>query len=246
MLRRLADYTAKTWAEPGHDVWELGDSLHYVSSKVMAWVALERCVQLARAGAGEADVAPWERTMEAIRSEVLNLGWSEALGAFRQHYDADTLDASALLIPVMGFLPADDPKARATVARIEERLTCGGLVFRVDPETLPTPLGHPLGEAEGAVLPCTFWLATALAMGGEPERAEAILKRVEATAGELGLLAEEIDSATGAFLGSTPLLFSHAEYIKAILEIAKTSPLGMAGRMGGAAIKRVSRWIGGG
>jgi GH15 family glucan-1,4-alpha-glucosidase len=246
MLRRLADYTAETWEMPGHDIWELGDSLHYVSSKVMAWVALERSVQLVRAGAGEADTGPWERAMAAIRTEVLACGWSDALGAFRQHYGADTLDASALLIPVMGFLPADDPKVRATIARIEEQLTRGGLVFRFDPETLPTPLGHPLGEAEGAFLPCTFWLASALAMGGEPDRAEAILERVEATAGELGLLAEEMDPATGAFLGNTPLLFSHAEYLKAILEIAMARPAGRAALMGGAAIRRVRRWVRGG
>jgi alpha,alpha-trehalase len=246
MLHRLADYTAEKWHEPGQDIWELGDRLHFVSSKVMAWVALERSVQLVRAGAGAAGTAPWERAMAAIREDVLAHGWSDALGAFRQHYGGDTLDASALLIPVMGFLPADDPKVRATVARIEERLTRGGLVFRFDPETLPTPLGHPLGEAEGAFLPCTFWLASALAMAGEPERAEAILERVETTAGGLGLIAEEMDPATGAFLGNTPLLFSHAEYLKAILEIAMARPAGRAALMGGAAVRRFSRWVGGG
>jgi alpha,alpha-trehalase len=246
MLRRLADYTVETWAEPGHDIWELGDSLHYVSSKVMSWVTLERSVQFVRAGAGEADVEPWERAMEAIRADILDRGWSDALGAFRQHYGADTLDASALLIPVMGFLPAGDPKVRATVARIEERLTRGGLVFRFDPEALPTPLGHPLGEAEGAFLPCTFWLASALAKQGEPDRAEAILERVEATAGELGLLAEEMDPATGVFLGNTPLLFSHAEYLKAILEIAMARPTGLAALMAGHVLSRAHRWLPGG
>jgi len=243
MLRRLADYTAATWAEPGHDIWELGDSLHYVSSKVMAWVTLERTVQLVRAGAGEADIAPWQRAMEEIKADVLARGWSDVLGAFRQHYDADTLDASALLIPVMKFMPINDPRVQATVARIEEQLTRGGLVFRFDPEALPTPLGHPLGAAEGAFLPCTFWLASALAMGGEAERAEAILERVETTAGELGLLAEEMDPMTGAFLGNTPLLFSHAEYLKAVLEITMARPTGRAALMAGHVISRARRWL---
>jgi hypothetical protein len=196
--------------------------------------------------ARDADVGPWERAMDAIRDDVLAHGWSDALGAFRQHYGADTLDASTLLIPVMKFPPIDDPRLRATVARIEEQLTRDGLVFRFDPEALPTPLGHPLGAAEGAFLPCTFWIASALAMGGEPDRAEAILVRVEATAGDLGLLAEEMDPATGAFLGNTPLLFSHAEYLKAILAIAMARPTGRAALMAGHVVTRARRWLRGG
>ncbi len=224
MTRRLADYTAAKWREPGQDIWELGDTCHFVSSKVLAWVTLERAARIAeRTGAAD-DVETWRREMEAIQQAVAERGWSESLGAFRQHYEADDLDASALLMAMFDFLPIDDPRLTATIDRIEERLSRDGLVFRFDPEAIPTPLALPMGEAEGAFLPCTFWLAAARAKQGYPDRAEAILAGVERRMGELGLIAEEMDPRTGAFLGNTPLLFSHAEYLKAVLALAKARP----------------------
>lgn len=243
MVRRLADYTAETWREPGHDIWELGQRQHYVSSKVMAWVTLERVVRIAKKAGEEGDLDRWRRVMDEIHADVMEKGWSESLQAFRQHYDADALDASALLIPMMGFLPADHPRVRATVERIEQTLTVDGLVYRFDPEALPEPAGKPLGKAEGAFLPCTFWLAATLAMMGEDDRAEAILARVETTAGELGLFAEEIDPRDGSFLGNTPLLFSHAEYLKAVMELAKSRPLGRAGMMASQALVHARNWM---
>lgn len=224
MTRRLADYTAAHWREPGQDIWELGDACHFVSSKVLAWVTLERATRIAKRTGAAGDVIAWRREMDGIQQEVRERGWSEGLGAFRQHYEADDLDASALLMAMFDFLPIDDPRLVATIDRIEERLTRDDLVFRFDPELIPSPLGLPLGEAEGAFLPCTFWLAAARAKQGRPERAEAILARVERTMGKLGLLAEEMDPATGAYLGNTPLLFSHAEYLKAVLALAKARP----------------------
>lgn len=243
MIRRLADYTAETWRKPGQDIWELGEPRHFVSSKVMAWVTLERAVRIAARQGEDGDIARWTSEMAAIRAEVLEKGWSEASQTFRQHYDAEGIDASVLLMALLGFLPPDDHKYVASVDRIEERLTRDGLVYRFDPQEIPAPLGLPLGEAEGAFLPCTFWLAAVLAMQGQPARAEAMLARVEAAAGDLGLLAEEIDPASGAFLGNTPLLFSHAEYLKAVLELAKAKPLGRAALMASQVLTRLRRWL---
>lgn len=243
MIRRLADYTAETWREPGQDIWELGEPRHFVSSKVMAWVTLERAVQIAARQGEDGDIACWTLEMDAIRAEVMDRGWSEAGQTFRQHYDTEAVDASVLLMAMLGFLSPDDPKLVASVARIEERLTRDGLVYRFDPQEIPSPLGLPLGEAEGAFLPCTFWLAAVLAMQGQHSRAEAILARVEAAAGDLGLFAEEIDPASGAFLGNTPLLFSHAEYLKAVLELAKAQPLGRVSLMASQVLARLRRWL---
>lgn len=236
MIRRIADYTTGAWHEPGAGIWELGQPRHYVSSKVMAWVTLERSIRIAEKTGAKADLDHWRQVMEQIRAEVLDKGWSEKLQAFRQRYDADALDASALLIPVMGFLPADDARVCATVERIEQQLTVDGLVYRFDPQELPEPSGEPLGEAEGAFLPCTFWMATVLAMLGEDDRAEATIERVETTAGDLGLFAEEMDPRDGSFLGNTPLLFSHAEYLKAVLALAKSRTAGMVGVMASQAL----------
>ena len=140
-------------------------------------------------------------------------GWSEDRQAFRQSYDNENLDASALLIPIVGFLPVDQPRVTATVERIIAELTIDGFVHRY----IPTPEEPPLGQYEGAFLPCTFWLATVLGMAGRNAEAEAILSRAEAIAGELGLFAEEVDARSRSFLGNTPLLFSHAEYVRAVM-----------------------------
>jgi GH15 family glucan-1,4-alpha-glucosidase len=146
-------------------------------------------------------------------------GWSERLGAFRQRYDVDSLDAASLLVAVLEFLPGDHPRVLPTVEQIDRCLTINGLVYRFDPLQTPGLDGHPLGQMEGAFFPCTFWLATAYAKAGQPQKASAILQRAEALAGPLGLFAEGIDPRTHGFLGNTPLLFSHAEYIRAKLEL---------------------------
>lgn len=225
MVRRAADYTAAHWQRPDSGIWELPAEQHYVSSKVMSWVTLERAVKLGEAlgRAGETD--RWRAAMGAIKAEVLERGWSARLGAFRQRYEADSLDASALLIPVMGFLPADDPRVRATVAQIERTLTIDGFVHRFVAAEMPGEQPLPVGEFEGAFLPCTFWLATTYAQMGRADAAEAILERAEAVAGDLGLFAEEIDARGRTFLGNTPLLFAQVEYVRAVLELARSRPL---------------------
>jgi GH15 family glucan-1,4-alpha-glucosidase len=245
LVKRLADYTAANWRQPDNGIWELGEQKHYVSSKVMSWVTLERTVRIAEELAVDGyEVDRWRSVMDEIHSDVMERGWSERRQSFRQHYDSDALDASVLLIPTMRFLPPEHPRVLATIDRIAADLTVGGLVYRFDPREMPGAKGA-LGEFEGAFLPCTFWMAASLAMAGRDQESEEILQRVEEIAGSLGLFAEEADPETGTFLGNTPLLFSHSEYLKAVLSLAKTRPLDAGRLMAGMATRRAKQWVSG-
>ncbi len=183
----------------------------------MSWVVLDRALRIAQRTGRTDETHNWAAIRERIHAEVMELGWSERLEAFRQSYESDRLDAAALLIAVTGFLPPAHPRVLSTIERIEEQLTKDGLVHRFAPDDCFLPLG----EFEGAFLPCTFWLATAHATAGNVERAEQILERCESLAGELGVFAEEVDVRSGIFLGNTPLLFSQVEYVRARLEVAR-------------------------
>lgn len=217
---------------------------HYVSSKVMAWVALERATKIADRLGRSADAQHWPAVMGEIHAEVMGRGWSESLGAFRQHYEADSLDASTLLIAVMGFLPADHPRVLATADAIARTLAIDGFVHLFDPLATFPEKGMPLSEYEGAFLPCTFWLATTYAQAGKTDEAAAILDRAEALSGELGLFAEGVDTRTRSFLGNTPLLFSQIEHIRAVMELAKARPLDKARLMVGQVAQKVDRALG--
>ncbi|HZU76331.1 MAG TPA: glycoside hydrolase family 15 protein, partial [Dehalococcoidia bacterium] len=225
MIRRIADYTAAHWREPDSGIWELPAREQYTSSKVMSWVVLDRAVKLAeRTGNGDADeLGRWRRERDAIHADVMHHGWSDRICSFVQRYGAEALDASLLLIPVMGFLPPDHPRVRQTMDRIEEQLTIDGLVYRFEP--LETPVEHrlPLGAFEGAFLPCTFWLATAQAMAGRADKADAALRRAESLTQEVGLFAEEADARSDELLGNYPLLFSQVEYVRAVLAFRDAS-----------------------
>ena len=244
LIRRMADYVVENWHRPTNGIWELGEQQHFVVDKVMSWVTLERACKIAEKAGIEGGTDRWREEMEIIRDEVLTKGWSDELQSFWQRYDAETLDASILLMAVMEFLPATDPRMRATIERVSEALTIGGLTYRFDPQAQASPSEQPKGVVEGAFLPCTFWFAASLAMIGEAKKAEAILDRIEKTAGELRLFAEEYDPRGDTFLGNTPLLFSHAEYLKAVLELAKSRPFGAAELGFGQAAMRVRRLIG--
>ena len=223
LLRRVADYVCKHWHLPDSGIWELSVEGHYVVSKVMSWVVLERAAQIARlTGRGEdSEIRRWSAVAKATHAQVMDLGWNRRQNTFVQRYDSDALDAAALLIPLMEFLPADHPRVAATVAAIERELVIDGLVHRFDPSATLGGEQLPLGEFEGAFLPATFWLAHALAKVGRVDEAEAILKRCEAMAGELGLFAEQADARRHTFLGNTPLLFAQVEYVRAATEVAK-------------------------
>ncbi|MDQ4077686.1 MAG: glycoside hydrolase family 15 protein, partial [Chloroflexota bacterium] len=228
LVERIAAYTAATWQQPDHSIWELSTKAQYVSSKAMAWVTLERTVHIAEHLCQPAPVDNWRAEMERIHAEVMEQGWSEKQGAFRQRYGSEHLDAAALLIPIMGFLPPDHPRVLSTVERIAEALTIEDFVYRYHPIKAEGHPDVPLPDLEGAFLPCTFWLAAVYAMIDQPDAAEKILQAAEAVAGEVGLFAEEVDARDKQFLGNSPLLFSQAEYVRAIMELAKVRPVDKA------------------
>lgn len=221
LIHGPANYAARHWRRPENGIWELPELRHYLNSKVLSWVMLDRAARIAREVNPAFNLSAWEATRETIHAEVITKSWSESLGAFRQYYGSESLDAASLLIPVMDFLPPDHPRVLSTIARVAERLGINQLVCRFDP--LPTPgLGRfPLGELEGAFFPSTFWLATAYAKTGQLERAEEILAKAEKLAPPLELFSEAADPRSGAFLGNAPLFFSHVEYARAELEIAR-------------------------
>jgi GH15 family glucan-1,4-alpha-glucosidase len=222
-LADVADTALRRWREPDHGIWEMRDEpRHFLHSKLMCWVALDRAVELAGSIGADGDrLSRWQEGRDQIRATILEQGWSEKAGAFTQTLDGETLDASTLLLPIVGFLPADDPRVRATVEAIAERLSDShGLVYRYRAAD-----GLP-GE-EGSFLLCTFWLAHALALGGEVERAREVFGRAAAFVNDLGLLAEEVDGATGELLGNFPQAFSHVGLVNAACAIAQ----GEAGRL---------------
>lgn len=219
LIRRIGDYVSAHWPRADNGIWELPGRRHYVSTRVMCWVALDRALKIAERVGAPHDTRRWKTARERIHREVMRKGWSPGLNSFRQRYDAENLDSATLLISVMGFLPARHPRVLATIARIEEHLTIDGFVYRFAPGTTAFLPDLPMGEMEGAFLPCTFWLATAYAKAGEIEKAEAILRRVEKIPGGTGLLAEAVDPRTRTFVGNMPLLFSHAEYVRAVLAL---------------------------
>jgi alpha,alpha-trehalase len=221
LIRAVAEYAASHWSEADNSIWELSKREHYVSSRVMSWVVLDRAAKIMRKISDEKIPDHWDQAAAAIRREILLQGWSERLKAFRQCYGFENLDAAALLIPILDFLPPDDPRVLSTIDRVAEELSIDEFVFRFNPEETPGVQQLPLGQLEGAFLPCTFWLATAYAKTRRPGRALAILERAEKIAGSLGVFAEAVDPRTLSFAGNTPLLFSHVEYVRAVLALAE-------------------------
>ncbi|MBV9998275.1 MAG: glycoside hydrolase family 15 protein [Verrucomicrobia bacterium] len=228
LLRRAADYTCTHWDLPENGIWELGVEAHYVAGKVMSWVVLKRAEEIARrTGRGEqGELARWRAVADTIHAEVMDKGWNEDRNSFVQRYGSDALDAAALLIPLMEFLPAGHPRVTGTLAAIERELVIDGLVYRFEPNATLGGAQLPVGKFEGAFLPATFWFAHALAKAGRADEAEAILIRCEAIAGELGLFAEAADARRQTFLGNTPLLFAHVEYVRAAREVAEAKARG--------------------
>jgi alpha,alpha-trehalase len=198
--------------EPDQGIWEVrGDPKHFSASKVMCWVAAARGADLAEARGDDKRAKQWRAGADKIKAEVLAKGVS-ARGVFRQHYKTDDLDASLLLLPIMGFLPPDDERVKATVLAIADELTEDGLVLRYRVEGTDTGFS---GE-EGTFTICSFWLVTALAMIGEAERAHALCQKLLSFAGPLQLYAEEIDATTGQHLGNFPQAFTHLALIEAV------------------------------
>jgi GH15 family glucan-1,4-alpha-glucosidase len=216
----LADTAARRWRETDSGMWEMrGEPRHHLSSKVLCWTALDRAVKLAPQLGGYAKVAEWEAARDEIRAAVLERGWSEEKQAYAQSFDSDELDAAQLLMPILGFLPADDPRMRSTIEAIAHELTEDGLVLRYRNDEGLNADG--LTGEEGTFVICSFWLVSCLAKAGEIERAEELFDQLAGYANDLGLLAEEIDTTNGEQLGNFPQAFSHIGLITAAWEVDK-------------------------
>jgi alpha,alpha-trehalase len=211
IVQAQAECATRVWREPDQGIWEArGKPQHYVSSKLMCWVALDRAAKLA-AIRGDPDLsATWRATAEEIHADILEHGVSER-GVLRQHYETDALDASNLLAAMFGFLPGDDQRMHDSVMAIAEELTEHGYVLRY--RTDETDDG--LSGKEGTFLICSFWLVSALAIVGEQQRARDLMERLLREASPLGLYAEELDADTGRHLGNFPQAFSHLALIEA-------------------------------
>jgi alpha,alpha-trehalase len=224
-LAGFVDAALEHWREPDQGIWEVrGDPQHFVASKVMCWVAAARGADLADERGDAERAKHWRAGADEIKAEILDKGVSKR-GVFRQHYETDDLDASLLLLPIMGFLPPDDKRVKATVLAIADELTQDGLVLRYKVEGTDTGFD---GD-EGTFTICSFWLVTALAMIGETERAYALCQKLLSFAGPLMLYAEEIDATTGQHLGNFPQAFTHLALIEAVSLLIESDPAGIAG-----------------
>jgi GH15 family glucan-1,4-alpha-glucosidase len=215
VARRQVEHALEHWREPDRGIWEIrGEPRHFTSSKVMCWVALDRGARLARLR-DEHDLARmWQKAADEIHADICANALDER-GVFCQHYETTALDASLLLMPLLRFLPASDPRIRATVLAIADELTQDGLVLRYRVEETDDGLS---GD-EGTFTICTFWLVTALADIGERQRARDLCEKVLSYASSLGLYAEEIDPRSGRHLGNFPQAFTHLALINAVMHV---------------------------
>jgi GH15 family glucan-1,4-alpha-glucosidase len=219
-LADVADRAVLRWRDVDEGIWEVrGGAGHFLYSKLMNWVALDRAVRLApKLGASPDRVSRWTTERDVIRHAILTEGWSDRAGAFTQAFGRDDLDASALMIPLVGFLPATDARMRATIEAIASGLTDDrGFVYRYLNED-----GLPGGEGTFGI--CTFWLAECLARAGEHDRAAVLFDLMAGCANDVGLLAEEVDPATGELLGNFPQAFTHIGLVHAALALIETAP----------------------
>lgn len=203
LLRELAEQAVAGWRRPDAGMWEARDAeRHYVSSKVQCWTALDRAVRFGDRLGDPSDVDRWAAARDEVRDEILTRGWNDRLGAYTGAFESDNLDASVLIMPLVGFISADDPRMRATTDLIEQRLSHNGLLRRWD------------GDPAGFVI-CSFWLVGCLAMAGELDRAKQLFEQLAARTNDLGLFPEQIHQVTGEHLGNFPQAFSHIGLINA-------------------------------
>jgi GH15 family glucan-1,4-alpha-glucosidase len=208
----LVGHLEQAWRKPDEGIWEVrGPRRHFVHSKVMAWVAVDRAIKTIERFGLDGPLERWRTLREEIHAEVCERGFDTARDTFTQSYGSRSLDASLLLIGTTGFLEADDPRMLGTIAAIERELCRDGFVLRYP--TDESDDGLPPGE--GAFLPCTFWLVDALALSGRRERAVEIFERLLALVNDVGLLAEEYDPQAGRLVGNFPQAFSHLALVQA-------------------------------
>ena len=213
-LPEVADQACAAWRQPDEGLWELRNGpFHFVYSKMMVWMGLERAERLVARGEITGDAERWATTRRAIAEEVLDRGFDPQLGAFKQSYERSVLDASNLLLPMQEFLPFDDPRVKQNLERTLDALTRDGMVFRYEAD-------DGVAGGEGAFNLCTFWLVDALALSGRLEEAEQVFDRMARASNHLGLFSEQLDPSNGAFLGNFPQAFSHLGLINSSLYLA--------------------------
>jgi GH15 family glucan-1,4-alpha-glucosidase len=213
----ILDYLATAWQQPDEGIWEVrGEPQHFVHSKVMAWVAFDRAASDGQSPAESA--RRWRDIADEIHAQVCERGFDRELDSFVQAYGSKQLDASLLLIPIVGFLPANDPRVLGTLRAIEDRLLIGGeFVMRYESEH--TRDGLPPGE--GTFLACSFWLIDNYILQGRHAEARKLFDRLLARRNDVGLLAEELDPLTGRMLGNFPQAFSHVGLINSALSLSR-------------------------
>jgi len=218
LVRLLLTSLEARWHEPDEGIWEVrGPRRHFTHSKVMCWVAFDRAVAIAEHAGFDGPIDKWRDIRDAIHDEVCARAYNAELGAFTQTYDSNELDAAVLMIPLVGFLPASDPRVESTIELIgrdvhEGGLTVDGLVMRYIPtrESL-----DGIGEREGVFLPCSFWLVEALALAGKSTAAHALFERLLTVGTDVGLYSEEYDPTAPRLLGNFPQAFTHLALVAA-------------------------------
>ncbi|HEU0334970.1 MAG TPA: glycoside hydrolase family 15 protein [Gaiellaceae bacterium] len=217
----LLSFLAEGWRLPDEGIWEVrGPKRHFTHSKVMAWVAFDRAVRSIERWGKEGPLEQWRALRDEIHAEVCHEGWDASRNTFVQFYGADRLDASLLMIPLVGFLPPDDPRVVGTVDAIRRELMQDGFVerYRADADNVGVD-GLPPGE--GVFLPCSFWLVEVLALQGRVEEATELFERLLSLRNDLGLVAEEYDVARGRLVGNFPQAFTHLALVDAAYTLAE-------------------------
>ena len=224
---QLLEYLEKIWRQPDHGIWEIRkEKRQFTHSKVMAWVAFDRAIRMAERYQMEAPLAEWKAMRRKIHDSVCQFGFDSRLGSFVRFYGSKELDANLLLLPLVGFLPADDPRVAGTVRMIEKRLVRRGFVMRNE-----TAMGGHASMTEGAFLPCSFWLADYYQLIGRRKEADRLLNRLLKIRNDVGLLSEEYHVEKRLLVGNFPQALSHVALVNTILN--RYSPHGPARQRSG-------------
>jgi GH15 family glucan-1,4-alpha-glucosidase len=219
MQCELTDHVCRTWTEPDEGLWEVrGGRQQFTHSKVMAWVAIDRAIKSAKGHTLDGPVEWWREVRDRIHADVLAHGFDEKRNSFVQAYGSDVLDAALLLIPLVGFLPADDPRVVGTVEAVQRELVKDGFVMRYIPDADAAD-GLPPGE--GAFLACSFWYVDNLVLQGRRDEAREFFERLLAFRNDVGLLAEEYDPHARRQLGNFPQAFSHVALVSTAYNLAQ-------------------------
>lgn len=217
ITKSMVEFLESVWQKPDEGIWEVrGPRRHFTHSKLMAWVAFDRAIDIAEKQGLDAPLERWKKIREEIREQILERSFNKKLNSFVQYYDADLLDAATLRIPLVGFLPADDERMKSTVAAIEKDLIVDGYLHRY--QTSSNVDGLPQGE--GAFLMCTLWYADVLHMMGRKKESRDVFERILAITNDVGLLSEMFDPPNKRLIGNFPQAFSHVGLVNTALRLS--------------------------